>query len=135
MHIITCVDDNGGTFFNNRRQSQDRLLREHILTRCAGKKLWMNAYSARQFASCENADITVDEDFLAKAQPGDYCFAEGLSLAPCESRIERLILIKWNRDYPFDRKLDIDLSSWNCISTDEFTGYSHEKITVEVYTK
>ena len=52
-----------------------------------------------------------------------------------EKLIEKIILIKWNRDYPADFKLDIDLSSWNLIDMTEFIGYSHKTITMEVYTR
>lgn len=50
MIVILCVDYNGGTMFNHRRQSQDRLLRDRILRLTAGTRLWMNHYSAKQFA-------------------------------------------------------------------------------------
>ena len=75
MILIACVDDNLGMLFNNRRQSMDSVLRGRILTMCAGKKLWMNAYSRKQF-NTDAEGITVDENFMAKAGSGDYCFNE-----------------------------------------------------------
>ena len=66
MILIACVDDNLGMLFNNRRQSMDSVLRGRILTMCAGKKLWMNAYSRKQF-NTDAEGITVDENFMAKA--------------------------------------------------------------------
>lgn len=56
MIIIVCADNNNGMMFNNRRQSQDRTLRDH-------------------------------------------------------------------------------LSGWVLETTEDFVGYSHEKITEEIYTK
>ena len=49
MILIVCVDDNKGMMFNHRRQSQDRVLRRHILDRVGDAKLWMNGYSAKMF--------------------------------------------------------------------------------------
>ena len=46
MIIMICLDDRGGMLFNKRRQSQDVLLRQQILTETAGGRLWMNSYSA-----------------------------------------------------------------------------------------
>ena len=48
MIAVVCVDDRNGMLFHHRRQSQDRLLREDLLSRCPGR-LWMNAYSAKLF--------------------------------------------------------------------------------------
>ena len=64
MIIIACVDQRNGMLFNRRRQSQDRVLRQHILEETADSQLWMNPYSARQFREVPAGRITVDEDFL-----------------------------------------------------------------------
>lgn len=31
MILMTTIDDSGGLLFNHRRQSQDRILRQHML--------------------------------------------------------------------------------------------------------
>ena len=46
MILVAAVDDRMGLCFHGKRQSQDKGLREKILTLFAGKKLWMNVYSA-----------------------------------------------------------------------------------------
>ena len=97
MNIIICVDDNMGMMFNNRRQSQDRALRERILEITKGKNLYMNGYSASQFT--EGSNIIVDENFLDKAQQGDFCFVENSDIRVYNSKIEKLIIYKWNRNY------------------------------------
>lgn len=77
MIVIVAVDDRNGMMFNRRRQSQDRVLREHILDMTVGKKLWMNHYTEKQFADSDNfAQINVSDDFLNEAAPGEYCFVE-----------------------------------------------------------
>ena len=137
MNIIAVIDDGGGLMFNHRRQSQDRVLRERILKLSDGSRLWMNAYTRKQFDSAEPDKISVDEDFLEKARNGDFCFVENVPLLPVLSRVERVILFRWNRAYPSDMKLDLDLSAppWNLVESNEFPGYSHEKITEEVYVR
>ena len=62
-------------------------------------------------------------------------YKENTGLQAVEAKIEKIIVFWWNRHYPSDRKFDLDLSKWNKVSKEEFAGYSHEKITKEVYEK
>lgn len=134
MILIACVDDHMGMQFNHRRQSQDRILREHILNKFNGTKIWMNQYSAKQFGEHEN--INIDDDYFSKAAPKDICFVEDRSVAPYAHLISKIILYKWNRIYPSDLFFDIPLSrEWHLIATEDFSGSSHDKITEEIYTK
>lgn len=133
MHLIVCIDDRDGMSFCGRRLSRDRELNAHILKLTAGRNLWMSAYSAKLFP---NAVVMEDEAFLYKAGPDDYCFAETVQLpATCEN-IGSLTLYCWNRSYPatvkFPREL---LKSMRLESSEEFSGHSHERITVERYVK
>ena len=136
MHIIAVIDDNGGLMFNHRRQSQDRVLLDRILELSGGARLWMNAYTRKQFDDTASLErVTVDEDFLEKAAAGDFCFVENVPVLPVLRRVERVILFRWNRAYPSDRKFDLDLSApfWTLTESRECPGRSHEKITEEVY--
>lgn len=136
MIVILAIDDRRGLLFNGRRQSQDKRLRERILEITEGKVLWMNPYSQRQFGEgIFHSRAVVDEAFLSKAERGEYCFVENMELKPYLEKIERLILFKWNRSYPADRYLDIDLSDerWQLEEVQDFPGFSHEKITEEIY--
>ncbi len=77
MTVIVAIDNQNGMMFNNRRQSQDSILRKRILSISKnGGALWMNEYSAKQFASENDSPIIVDNDFLKKAKSEDYCFVE-----------------------------------------------------------
>ena len=137
MILIVAVDEDKGMMFNRRRQSKDRVLRERILSLAKGGKLWMNAYTRRQFLEDAQGEIIVDEKFLEKAGFGDYCFLENIPASPYEDRIEKIILFLWNRKYPSDTWFDIDLEGggWKLSETREFSGSSHEKITEEVYVR
>lgn len=134
MIPILCIDDAGGVLFNRRRLSQDRALRADVLREAAGRRLWMSAYTRRQFSGgAEEENLTVDEDFLTRAGEGELCFVEGQPLSPHLQRMEGLILYRWNRRYPADTYLDIDLTALRLQSREEFPGHSHETITKEVY--
>ena len=87
MILIVCVDDHNGMMFNHRRQSQDRVLRADILELTDGKKLWMNAYSRKQFAESDAERIMVDETFLDAAGDGEFCFVENADVSGCVERI------------------------------------------------
>lgn len=59
------------------------------------------------------------------------------ALAPFERWIEKIIIFRWHRTYPADQHFDIDLSggNWKICESVEFTGHSHERITIEVYLR
>lgn len=135
MIAMICVDDKNGMMFNRRRQSQDRIVREHILQRAGGSMIWMNAYSQKQFANTEPSRLKICEDFLDRAGAGDFCFVEGQDLRPYIDRIEEIILYKWNRSYPADVWFEVELSVWKLAEAEEFVGSSHEKITMERYIR
>ncbi len=52
-----------------------------------------------------------------------------------EDRIEKVILFKWNRNYPADTFFSLDLSGYTLEKTEDFAGNSHEKITKEIYRR
>ena len=133
MIVIVCLDDRAGQLFHGRRQSQDRAVRKNILYETQGAALWIDAYSAGQFDRETARNLHVDENFLDKASAGAYCFVEGRALTPYTGQIEQLIAYRWNRVYPADVRLDLDLTAWHLVRTEDFTGHSHEKITKEIY--
>ena len=72
---------------------------------------------------------------LEKAEEEDFCFVEGENLAGYEGKITEIVLYKWNRDYPADVFFEVDLSKWRLEERKDFSGYSHEKITKEIYNR
>lgn len=133
--IAVCVDGRGGMQFNRRRQSQDRVQREDLLSFCGGRRLWIAPYSAPLFG--EREGIEVDEEFLEKAEAGEVCFVEDRLIAPAAERIEALVLYDWNRAYPADVHLDFDPVAAGFALKDEmeFAGASHEKIIRKIYER
>ena len=135
MIAALCVDQKNGMAFHHRRQSMDRVVRADLLSMADGNPIRMSPYSGHQFTE-EGALLQLKEDPLFEAGPGALCFVEFPPLEPYLERLEGLVLYRWSRVYPADQWLDLDPAAlFRLISTQEFPGHSHEKITKEVYRK
>ena len=132
LNIIVCVDKDNGMLFNNRRLSKDKILCEKILEITSSSKLLMNEYTKSLFENSEN--IIVDNNFLQNANLGDFCFIENIDINEY-NQIEQVYIFNWNRKYPADRFFNLNLSNFKKIKTENFAGNSHEKITLEIYTR
>lgn len=133
MKLIFCIDNKNGMMFGGKRQSRDKILYENILAKVNGSRLWMSSYSAPLFSG--ESKILIDDNYEAKAEENDYCFIEnkGYQINECKE----IIIYKWNRLYPSDKTLNIDLKAngFKLTSKREFKGNSHEKITEEIYER
>lgn len=132
MKFIYCIDDRNGLTFFGKRQSRDSELIKRVISLANGKKVWINSFSKKLF---EGYDVCCDENFLAMAGEGEYCFIENVDADL--SKAEGVVLYRWNRHYPSDRKLNVDFLQlkFSLQSVEEFVGKSHEKITQEIYGK
>ena len=138
MNVIICLDDNGGMLFNNRRQSRDSVLLSDVGRdeRNSGGVLYITPFSEKLFSQTD-LSFKVDENMLSSAKENDLCFVENLHLSSHIGKIDTLTVYRWNRKYPADFSLDIDIEKcgFRLIATSEFVGSSHEKITKEIYKK
>ena len=132
MYIIICLDDNNGLAFNHRRQSQDRIVAEDIRKTVGEKKLWITDYSRKLFQAVSNLEIS--ENPKEEAKEGEYVFQELETLDTDDEQIEQFIIYRWNRVYPADVSVEIG-AEWKLTETEEFSGFSHEKITKEIYCR
>ena len=135
MILIVCVDEKNGMMFNNRRQSKDRILSEHILKIVDNKKIWMNSYSKSAFEGQESLNIAVDDNFIEKIEKNEYCFVENIDVNTMINKVDKIIVYNWNRHYPADRYFNINLEEWVVDSENEFQGSSHEKISEKIYVR
>lgn len=136
MNVIICLDDNHGMLFNKRRQSRDVKVLEDIAT--LTKEIWISLFSEKLFEDVSETvqfQVNIDDSFLSHASEGEFCFVENEKLLPHIDKIEQLIVYKWNRKYPTDFKLDLNLEDWKLIESIDFIGNSHKKITREIYVK
>ena len=122
MVLIVCLDEDNGMMFNNRRQSKDCELRKNMLTMVGESKLWMSEYSKGQLGETFNTCENINE--------ADYIFIESSKDIPAVE-FEKIIVYRWNRKYPSD--MVFDLKNRQLVSSEEFKGNSHDKITKEVY--
>lgn len=136
MKIIVCLDDADGMLFNCRRQSRDRAVMADIEQELGGARLYITPFSQKLIAD-STVRYTVSEDMISIAGEDDYCFVEDISVAPFLDRAEEIIIYRWNRRYPADLYFDCDLESsgFSLVSSLDFEGVSHEKITKQRFRK
>ena len=135
MTVIVCLDNANGMMFNHRRQSRDANVFKDILNTIKGTSLLIAPYSEPLFSQAE-CSVSISDSFLTDADANDYCFVENTSVAKFKEKISKLIIYKWNRDYPSDFYFDIDYANdYKLETTLDFVGTSHEKITKEVYVR
>lgn len=135
MILIVSIDENGGMAFNHRRQTRDKKQREYLNNILGGKTVYMSNYTAKLFVpDFPDVNCIVDDNYLTKAGETDFVICELDDLSVFYDKIDKLILFKWNRNYPFDvvfpKKITEKLKK---TETKEFKGYSHDLITVEVF--
>lgn len=133
--VAITVDDKMGLAFNKRRQSRDKLLIADLCNKTDGQ-IYVSGYSAPLFEEYAER-ITVVDDPLKDTPDGGCCFVEMVHLGQYEKDISRLIVYHWNRLYPSDKKLDIDVAAcgFKMTAKYEFAGNSHDKITKGIYEK
>lgn len=132
MVLVCCVDDIMGMAFFGKRQSRDRILYEDISHDAGDSLIHMENRSEALFENT-SAHICPSEYPFDKAAPGEYLFLEFSNPSTVEARVEKIILYRWNRRYQSDLKFDIELENWTLESSCDFPGFSHERITKEVY--
>lgn len=133
MEQILCIDDDFGMMFNHRRQSQDRILRKHIMNNWS--HVYMTEYSKKMFETEEllpGFSVSIWKSGEALPQDVTLFIEDPDDLQDAEL----LIIYCWNRRYPSDKKLSADfLDHYAMISEQDFAGSSHDKITERKYIK
>ena len=135
MILVVCLDDKNGIMFNGQRQSMDKVVRTKILESANGRPLYMSEYSSQQFVE-ESADNIVITNSLSKEFADGTIFLEDdMELAFGFCMVNELHIYRWNRVYPSDRffTMHTDDSMWEFYEEENFAGYSHEKITKQIY--
>ena len=132
MEIIICLDDNNGMLFNNRRQSRDSKLLWDIKNGLEDR-LTIFPFSEKLVSSAE----IPYEIMSGSASENTVLFVEDRGIKEFLPVTNKITVYRWNRVYPADLTLDIDLAKegFRSVSVYEFAGSSHEKITKEVFEK
>lgn len=135
MILIVCIDEKNGMLFNNRRQSKDRNLIEHILNKIGSKKLWLTDFSKDLFLIKPCNNIIIDNNLIEKIEKDDYCFIEDIDINTIIDKVDKIIIYNWNRYYPADTYFDISMDKWVIESETNIVGFSHENITEKIYSR
>ena len=134
MKLAICIEKNGGVLFGGRRVSQDRVLREKLLSLFEeNTKLYLTPYSAKQFEP--NDKIVIEENCLQTAGEQDLCFIE--QAVECFENVSTVYLFQWNRKYPADTFFEFQPKElgFQKIFSEDFEGSSHPKISLTVYER
>ena len=136
MTVFVCIDDRGGMLFMKRRLSKDREVTADIAKTVDDGILYISDFSESLFLESDVSGMSVSNP-LVSAGDGDFVFIENLALKEFMQKTERLIIYKWNRKYPYDFSLDVtpEECGFHLAESYDFKGYSHDKITKEIYTK
>ena len=126
-NLIVCISNNNGMMFNNRRQSRDRLLLEKLCTDYQNERIIIHEYSKRLF---EGLPVEVTTEVCVNDATS---FVEDPDLIPCEAIFDKIIVVRWNRDYPADKFFNVDMSAYECVNREDFIGKSHDEILIETY--
>lgn len=131
MNIIACIDNENGILFNSRRQSRDSHIFDDIKNTIGSKIIYCSEYSAKLLQEYSLSPAVVK---TLKAVPENgYYFLENTMPPDLLPEIKKVIIYKWNKSYPKDTYLGIDLSKITPVSVEEFEGKSHKLITKEIY--
>ena len=133
MTVVCCIENNMGISFGGRRVSRDVMVCSDLLQLCQGHTLYMAPTSVKLFAGLTGEEIISISETIPECNE-DFYFYEG---GPQDQFLlaDRIILYKWNRDYPSDLKLELDLSKYDLKETYEFPGNSHDLITRKIYER
>lgn len=131
--VIITIDKMGGIAFGGKRQSRDRELAKDICLSTEGK-IYMTEYSARLFGDYKER-VEVSDAPLKKCPDGGTVFLECERLMPYAEYIKKLIVYNWNREYPADLYSDAKelTEAGKKHGGYDFAGFSHDKITKEIY--
>lgn len=135
MIVIACVDKQNGMSFYGRRPTKDRVVQERILQDAYPGKVIMSRRCAAGFPEKSQPHIICRDSPMEAALDG-YCMIETENASSSASRIEKVILYRWDTVYPADVYFNLPLDTgWELESETYFDGYSHPNVRREVYVR
>ena len=128
MHLILCLDERNGMAFNHRRQTRDRIQRDHLLGLVKDSNLFISEYTAKLLLKDRELDnVIVSNDYLDIASDNDYVFCETDDVTSYMSRVDRVFIYRWKRLYPSDLYFDESLlEGYTLTHYESLSGSSHE---------
>ena len=137
LTVAVCVDDDNGMTFLGKRQSRDRVLVENFVSDAenSGKGIYISPFSKLLFADVEG--VTVCNSPFSECESEGYVFVENISSSEYIDITDELVIYRWNRKYLSDFRFDTDpiKQGFAFVSSENFVGSSHDKITKEIYRR
>lgn len=133
MSVFICVDEKMGLLFREKRLSRDRQV-IHDIVEIAHSPIYIESYSAVLFNGlCD--DFVIKECLEPQLTKNYCCFLENMQINNFIHSADEVIIYSWNRIYPSDFFLDVDFIKYNFknVSTHDFKGHSHDKITRRIF--
>lgn len=131
LTVYVGLDDRNGMSFNGRRQSRDSKIFEDIRQELPGELL-IDAFSEKLI---ERAGLPYR--LLEGPLPEEGSFF--LEMRPAQEALsaDRIVIYRWGRHYPADRRWDLDLEAqgYSLAEQTAFQGTSHELIGKDVYRR
>ena len=137
MKVILCISKNNGMMFNNRRQSKDSVLLNKIIKTVNGETLYIQKYSEKLFSNYlldNNIIVIENETEFTECKKDAYVFIEDPSMLQFVT-VDEMVVCEWNRDYPADKFLEIDLLEFELFDSETIVGSSHDEITIKKYKR
>ena len=136
LHIIVCLDDDGGMLFNRRRQSRDSKVIDDIIQTIRDKNLYITKFSEALFKD-RQINLHISEKPWENADKDDFCFIENADTGEFINEADAVTIYRCNKKYPADVYFNMSklYSCFTLSETCEFNGSSHEVITKEVYRR
>lgn len=135
MILIFTLDDHNGANLAGKRQSKDRVVANKIVE-LANNHLYILEKTASFFKNNDMSNVTCTIFSDLWRLPNDAVFfSEEVVPQELMEQAEKIYVFRWNRQYPSLTKDRVNLDAFHKTVIDEFPGHSHEKITLEEYTK
>lgn len=135
MNCIACVDDRLGILFNHRRVSLDLAIAQDIAQWTQNTTLYMDHYSSELFQGVELHHMMLDSH-LPKTTLAGWQFIEQQPIPTTFHSGDQWLIYYFNRRYPSDVQLPMDLNHdacWSIVEATSFVGQAHDKITRVLY--
>ena len=131
LTVYVCLDDRNGMSFNGRRQSRDSKIFEDIRQELPGELL-IDPFSEKLI---ERAGLPYRLMEGPLPEEGNFF----LEMRPAQEALaaDRIVIYRWGRHYPADRRWDLGLEAqgYSLAEQKAFLGTSHELIGKDVYRR
>ena len=131
LTVYVCLDDRGGMSFNGRRQSRDSKVFEDIRQELTGELL-IDPFSEKLICRAELPYRLIEGPL---PEEGNFF----LEMRPAQDALtaDRIVIYRWGRHYPADRRWDLDLEEYGFSLAEQtaFPGTSHELIGKDVFCR